>query len=202
MVNYPGNGVYPLWILIVMSGWSCFKYVCLCNAVNDPLCPWPMFLPGWQRSASCQVIWRTISGRWETPVPVGPAVRSIMTASEAEMLHTSLTWTTLMCWRSGIWCLSSSTGTIKVFWLWVHIHVDAQTNLIWIPYAESLRQSWSLFLKRALIPEWDWSDLSLFCRTRCQTMIQISLFLTLKLSRRYTHICRTSVLVVVVFSLI
>lgn len=85
---------------------------------------------GWQRSVSCQVTWRTISGRWETLVPVGPVVKSTTTASEAETLHTLSTWTTLMCWRSGIWCLSSSIGRIKALWLWVNRHVDAQTNLI------------------------------------------------------------------------
>lgn len=68
-----------------------------------------------------------------------------------------------------------------------------------MPYAESPRQSWSLYLRRALILEWGWSDWSLSCRTRCLTTTQTSSFLTLKLSRRYKHICRPYVFVVIVF---
>lgn len=69
-----------------------------------------------------------------------------------------------------------------------------------MPYAESPRQSWSLYLRRALILEWGWSDWSLSCRTRCLTTTQTSSFLTLKLSRRYKHICMCLyVFVVIVF---
>lgn len=148
----------------------------------------------WQRSVSCQATWKTISGKWETLGHAGLAVRSTTTASEEETLHTSSTWTTLMCWRSGIWCLSSSTGRIRRLGF-KKTSMCIHKPTIYMLNAENPRRSWSLFLRRALIRGWVWRDWSLSCRTRCRTTTQTFSFLTLMLSRRYKHICRTSVLI-------
>lgn len=77
-----------------------------------------LFGLAWMRLASCRAVWRITSGRWETPAPVALAVRSTMTALEGETPLTWWTWMIPMCWRSGTWCLSSSTGNTHTRTQW------------------------------------------------------------------------------------
>ncbi len=70
----------------------------------------------------------TISGQWETPAPVGPAVRSSMIMDRRSTVghpdHLMQTVTAML--RSGIWCLCSTTVIPAV-------KMPRYPNLQWIP---------------------------------------------------------------------